>query len=406
MPDDCITIALGLSELRVIRDKETEIEIIVEVEYRARSGICPDCGEETSKIHSRKAQNKRDRRLWDKPVYLVLNKRRFRCTGCGKVFTEPDPVFGSRRRTSERFRRYLGQKAIEQPVRHVARREDVGESLVRRVITEEAKRLLGAPQSVPPARILGLDEFSIKKRQVYDTAVVDLERKHIMGVVSGHRKSEVADFFTSMPEPDGVRVVVMDMHEPYRQAVELCLPKANVVVDKFHVLMHIHRALDQVRSSLQPQRGKKGALFRARYLLLTASERLTEGQRAQLMELLACYPMLGHAWSLKEFFRDWYHSATRTQAEVELILWERSVREQGPVPFQKLLPMLRIWRREILNYFDYPYTNGFLEGKNNRIKVIKRMAYGYRNLHNFRQRILLTNLKEASQRLHEVYHTY
>jgi transposase len=393
--DDCITIALGLAELRVIREKETEYEIMVDVEYRASSAICPHCGKGTLRVHSSRAQIKRDRRLWDKPVYLVLNKRRFRCTGCGKVFTEPDPVFGHRRRTSERFRRYLGQEAIGQPVRHVACKEDVGEALVRRCVTEEARRILGAPQRGLPARILGLDEFSIKKRQVYDTAVVDLEKKRVLGVVSGHRKSEVADFFTHMPEPDGVRVVVMDMHEPYRQAVELCLPRANVVVDKFHVLMHIHRALDQVRSGLQPQRGKKGDLFRARYLLLTASERLTEGQRAQLKELLSRYPVLGHAWRLKEVFRDWYRSTTRIQAEAKLILWEKTIREEGPAPFRRLLPMLRIWRHEILNYFDYPYTNGFLEGKNNRIKVIKRMAYGYRNPANFRQRILLTNGKEA-----------
>lgn len=395
MPDDCITVALGLSELRVIQHKETEYEITVEVEYRAKSAVCSYCGEEAFRVHSRNPQIKRDRRLWDKPVYLVLHKRRFRCTGCKRVFTEADPVFGSRRRTSQRFRRYLGQEAIEQPVRHVARKEDVGETLVRRCVTEEARRLLGALQWAPPARVIGLDEFSIKRRQVYDTAVVDLERKRVMGVVSGRRRTEVADFFTSMPEPERVRVVVMDMHEPYRQAVELCLPGACVVVDKFHVLMHVHRALDQVRSSLQPQRGKKGELFRARYLLLTASERLTEGRRAQLVASLDAYPVLGLAWGLKEWFRDWYRSATRVQAEAELIRWEKAVTERGPAPFRKLLPMLRTWRREILNYFDHPYTNGFLEGKNNRIKVIKRIAYGYRNPDNFRQRILLTNPRRA-----------
>ena len=185
------------------------------------------------------------------------------------------------------------------------------------------------------------------------------------------------------------------MHEPFRQAVELCLPQAKVVVDKFHVLMHVHRAMDQVRSRLQPQRGKKGELFRARYLLLTAVERLTSERRIRLSELLGRYPQLKRAWELKEAFRTWYHEATRTEAEERLTLGERSVREQGPEPFRALLPMLRIWRQEILNYFDYPYTNGFLEGKNNRIKVIKRVAYGYRNSTNFRQGILLTNLKEA-----------
>ncbi len=119
MPDHCITIALGLPEVRVIGEKETEQEIRVEVEYRAKSAICPRCGQRTSKVHSTSVQNKRDRRLWDKPVFLMFRKRRFRCLGCGKVFTEPDPICGHRRRNSQRFRLHLGQEAIHQTVRHV-----------------------------------------------------------------------------------------------------------------------------------------------------------------------------------------------------------------------------------------------------------------------------------------------
>ena len=98
---------------------------------------------------------------------------------------------------------------------------------------------------------------------------------------------------------------------------------------------------------------------------------------------------------LKESFRDWYGCNSRAAAETRLVKWEASVREHGPVQFHSVFPMLRLWREEILNYFDYPYTNGFLEGKNNRIKVIKRMAYGYRNKANFRQRILLSSRQEA-----------
>jgi len=316
-------------------------------------------------------------------------------SGVGKCLPEPDPVCGLRRRTSQRFRRQLGQDAIDQPVRHVARREGVGEALVRRCVTEEVRRLLETPDKPPPAKILGLDEFSIRKGQTYDTAVVDLEHKHIMGVISGHRQEEVAAFFDNLPQPEKVKVVVMDMHEPFRQAVELCLPQAKVVADKFHVLLHVHRALDQVRTSLQPQRGKKGELFHSRYLLLTGVERLTPERQIRLTNLLGHYPLLQQAWTLKETFRTWYRSPTKTVAETKLILWEKAVRERGPKPFQALLPMLRLWRQEILNYFEYPYTNGFLEGKNNRIKVIKRVAYGYRNAANFRQRILLTNRKEA-----------
>ena len=394
MRDDCITIALGLPEVRVVREEETETEITVEVGYRAESAACPRCGQGTPKVHSTRRQRKRDRRLWDKPVSLMLHKRRFRCLGCRKVFSEPDPVFGARRRSSQRFREHLGQEALHQTVRHVAHKEGVGKSLVRRCVTEEAKRLLGVPGKPPPGRILGLDEFSIRKGQVYDTAIMDLEQKAVLGVVSGHRQEEIATFFTALPKPQEVQVVVMDMHEPFRQAVELCLPQAKVVADKFHVLMHMNRALDQVRTSLQPPRGKKGELFRSRYLLLTGVERLTPERYTRLMDVLGRYPTLQRAWALKEAFRAWYRTATRAEAEQRLRVWEASVLEQGPAPFRALFPMLHNWRQEILNYFDHRYTNGFVEGKNNRIKVIKRMAYGYRNSHNFRQRVMLTNHEE------------
>jgi len=393
--DDCITVLLGLPELRVKGEEETDWGIKVQVEYREAQVTCPWCGEVTRRVHSRRMQVKRDRKLWDKPVYLELCKRRFRCGACGRVFSEPDPVCGMRRRTSERFRSHLGQEALEQTVRQVARKEGVGETLVRGCVTEEARRLLSARASPQPARVLGLDEFSIRKGQTYDTAIVDLERKDVIGVVNGHRQQEVADFFTALPHAEEAKVVVMDMHEPFRQAVALCLPQARVVVDKFHVLLHVHRALDQVRTSIEPRQGKRGELFRARYLLLTAQERLSPAARARLMTLLGRYPQLRRAWMLKESFRAWYRCGSRATAEAALAQWEDLVREQGPAPFQALFPMLRLWRDEILNYFDYPYTNGFLEGKNNRIKVIKRIAYGYRNPHNFRHRIMLSNRKET-----------
>lgn len=396
MQDDCITIALGMPEVRVVREEEMAEAIMVEVAYRAEQVSCPRCGQETPKVHSVRRQRKRDRRLRDKAVFLVLHKRRFRCVWCKKVFSEPDPLFGARRRSSRRFREYLGQEALHQTVRHVAQREGVGEGLVRRSLTEEAQRLFGVPEQPRPARILGIDEFSIRKGQVYDTAIMDLEDKRVLGVVSGHGQQEVQGFLERLPEAEEALVMVMDMHEPYRQAVEMSLPKAAIVVDKFHVLRHVHWALDQVRISLQPTRGKRGELFRARYLLLTGAERLTPEQASRLREVLERYPQLRKAWALKEAFRAWYATPSRAEADRGLAVWQETVRREGLAPFLALFSMLRTWRREILNYFDHRYTNGFVEGKNNRIKVIKRTAYGYRNRHNFRTRILLTNLSEAT----------
>ena len=134
----------------------------------------------------------------------------------------------------------------------------------------------------------------------------------------------------------------MDMHEPFRQAVQMCLPRAKVVVDKFHLIRHVN---------------------------------------------------LKKAWVLKESFRMWYRETNRSRAEERLGLLKDKIEDNSLPEFKELLHMLTNWRGEILNYFDYRITNGFVEGKNNCIKTIKRMAYGYRNMDNFRLRILAANSK-------------
>lgn len=136
MQDDGSTIRLGLPELRVIRVAEGDQEVVVAVASRARSAPCPACGQEAWRVHSTRQQGKRDRRLRDKAVFLLLYKRRFRCGACGKVFSAPDPLCGLRRRSTQRFRLPVGQprglrEALYQTIRHLAQREEVGEALVR-----------------------------------------------------------------------------------------------------------------------------------------------------------------------------------------------------------------------------------------------------------------------------------
>ena len=97
------------------------------------------------------------------------------------------------------------------------------------------------------------------------------------------------------------------------------------------------------------------------------------------------------AWILKESFREWYRETDRRKAEERLALLKERIAHESPYEFRNLLNTLANWGEEILNYFDCRITNGFVEGKNNRIKTIKRTAYGYRNMDNFRMRILATN---------------
>jgi len=134
-----------------------------------------------------------------------------------------------------------------------------------------------------------------------------------------------------------------------------------------------------------------GDLFRSRYTLLKGAERLADWEKTRLSQLFYRYPELKRAWMLKESFRAWYRETDRSRAKETLGLLEERISNDSLAEFKELLHTLGNWREKILNHFDYWITNGFVERKNNRIKTIKRMAYGYRNLDNFRMRILAAN---------------
>ena len=393
MQDDCIEVSLGLPQLKIMWQEELEDRFEVKVIYRHNEAICPGCGLSTTKEHDRREQRKQDRRLRDKVVFLMLMKRRFRCPSCGKVFTEPDEVFGSRRRSSCRFREHLGTQALHQTVKRTASEEKAGEGLVRRCVAEEIKRVLGGKGKTETPEFMGLDEFSVRGRRLYHTAICNLVEGEVMEVVEGQGHKKVEDYLSSLSNPERVKGVAMDMHEPFRQAVEMCLPNAKIVIDKFHLVRHINGALDKVRSRLQggSSKYKRRDLFQSRYILLKGSERLLDWEKERLRQLFSSYPDLKKAWMIKEDFRAWYKRTDRRVAEKMLGLLVKRIEDDSFPEFKELLQTLTNWKEEIMNYFHHRITNGFVEGKNNRIKTIKRMAYGYRNMDNFRMRILASN---------------
>lgn len=148
-----------------------------------------------------------------------------------------------------------------------------------------------------------------------------------------------------------------------------------------------------MRSKLQGEgrRGRRGDLFKSRYTLLKGAERLSGWKKARLNQLLYRYPELKRAWMLKESFRAGCREIGRGRAEERLKLLKERTANNSLAEFKELLNTSANWREEILNYFDCRITNGFVEGKNNRIKTMKRMAYGYRNMDNFWLRVLATN---------------
>jgi transposase len=276
----------------------------------------------------------------------------------------------------------------------------VGEGLVRRCVTEEASKGLVCEGASETPEYIGIDEFSVKKGYIYNTIVCDIKNKTVMAVIEGKGVRRLTDYLGSVSDPRRVKAVVIDMCDPFRDAVKKSLPNARIVADKFHVIRHFNQVLDKTRASDQgkgQKTGRKRELFKHRFTLLKAQERLTDREKKALTPIFWDYPEVRNAWQIKENLRRCYQACTRQEAELELTELTDRIKRSPFKRFKTLQSMVSEWREEILNYIDHPITNGFVEGKNNRIKTIKRMAYGYRNINNLGLRILAANCpdKEA-----------
>ena len=378
MQDDRISIELGLPGMKVLGVKEEEHWIEVLAQYREQEADCPRCGCATWQVHQQHLQRKRDARLWKKPVWLALWKRRFRCRNCRKVFTEPDPVCGARRRTTARLRETVAGWASEATVRAVARVEGVSEGLVERSWVEQHS--LVAPPAQPHV-LLGLDGFCVRRPGRMWTGMWDLQTGQGVAFVPEERQASVQRMLERHASREAVRAVATDLSEPLRQAVEMALPDALVVADKFHVVALAGRALHEVHG----QKRRRGSVAR---LLQRGVERLTAGERERVVEVLTKDPELARAWGLKEGLRAVYKKRRYEDAQAALGNWIREAQASGLRPFRRAGTTLEKWNEEVLNYWRYPITNALVEGKHNRVKTLKRRAYGYRNDRSFLLRVL------------------
>ena len=378
MHNDGITIRLRLGELAVTAVNEQAGEIEVVTRYRREEASCPRCGRATWQVHQWHRQRKKDAKLWEKPVYVVIWKRRFRCRACRQVFTEEDPVCGRRRRTTQRLRGQAARQAEEATVRAVARWNGVSEGLVQRS-WREAHSVV-APSERPHV-FLGIDGFCVRSPGRMWTGMWDLESRRPVAIVPGARQSDVQRLLERHAPRESVKAVVIDLSEPYRQALELVLPDTAIVADKFHVIALASRALREVHG----ERRQRGSLA---WLLQRGVERLRREERSRLVEALKKDPALARAWALKESLRSLYRQTSGEAAAAALGRWISEAEASQLPAFRRTAATLRKWQQEVLNYWRFPLTNAIVEGKHNRVKVVKRRAYGYRNDGTFLLRIL------------------
>ena len=375
---------------QIVSEDACEAQIRIQPDKRYQP-ICHCCGHRASGVHSWTERRVRDLNLAATPVWIKCHYRKVFCSHCQRVSVEDLELFHPYLRVTTRLAHYIYQLCRLMTVTDVTRHLALDWKTVKAIDKHFLEQEYGQPD-LDGLHLLAVDEISIRKGHSYLTVVLDYVSGRVL-FVGKHRKAKTLKRFFNQLKPrqrKSIDAVVMDMWDPFIKAVKKKLPNAKIVFDLFHVVANFNRVIDKVRNSEYRKASKEDkAVYKgAKYLLLKNRSNLRRlSERQQLQHLLELNEVINTVLILKEKLKHIWTYRSRTWAGKALDQWcelAGSLKNQSLTAFVKTLQR---YRYGILNHCDYPIHNGKLEGVNNKIKVIKRKAYGFHDLRYFTLKI-------------------
>ena len=378
--------------LRGIEYRATRYEgeyIVFEAEMTTRNISCPTCNNEEVIFKGNKWREFLMPPIGRKRCLLHLLLHRVRCTKCGHLWW-PRLSFMLGKHTYVRsFALQVMDLLKMGTIQDVANFMRTGWDIIKNIHKMKLKSMY---KSRPLKRVkyLGVDEFAIRKGHSYMTIFVDLKDGRIIHAVEGKSKDDIRPFLKRLKQhARKLKAIAMDMSASYFWAVREILPDVDVVFDRFHVMNLMSKAIDSFRREYQRTMSHEGRklLKGSRFLLLGNYENLDADKRSRLDELLQLNEPLATMHIMKEQLRLFWDLKDRKSAESFLKDWCFDAMNSGITHLAKVARTLMSYRTGILTYFDHKITNGPVEGLVNKIKTLKRQAYGYRDMEYFKLRL-------------------
>ena len=400
-----ITIPLDISEVRVLQTTMGERgEIIITIESTKVGTRCRKCGKWITKVHGRDEWiTIRHLPVFGRPSFLRYRPKRYQCQDCEGHPTTTEKLDWQEANSPHSFA--YDNHILLQLVNSTVEDVSVKEGLPYESVAGALERRIESRtdwSGMADIEVLGLDEIALKKgHRDYVTLVTGRWGEGeivILGVLPGHEKAEVVQFFRSIPQRilQKVQTVCCDLWEAYTEAVREEIPTARIVIDRFHVAKHYREAADQVRK--QELLHLKKTLPKVDYQKLNGSFRafrknakdLNREERKILRRFFELSAAAKLAYGLRERLTAIFEmNLSKKQAQAKIMRWIQQVRQSGLHCFDDFLKLLSSWWEEITNYFIQRENSGFVEGFNNKVKVLKRRCYGIFNLKHLFQRIYL-----------------
>ena len=345
---------------------------------------CSGCGKAVTAIHDRTVRRIRDLPMFEDPVELEVERLRLACPCCGPRLEQLEWL-DAHARVTRRLAESAARLCAATSILQTARWFGLDWKTVKAIDFRHLERTLG-PIDLTGVTVIAMDEFAIQKGHRYATVVVEPERKRVLWVGRGRSRAEVRPFFELLG-PDGcanLRAVAMDMNTAYDLEVKQHCPNAEVVYDLFHVVAKYGReVIDRVRvdeaNRLREDRPARRVVKTSRWLLLRNRDNVPPGQVVKLDELVAANRALLTVYLLKDDLKRLWGYRHAGWAKRAWLDWKRRALDSGLEPLKVFVRRLEPYLPGILAHCRWRLGTNLVEGINNRIKVIKRVAYGYRD---------------------------
>jgi len=350
--------------------------------------------------YDRRTRRVRDLSCGDARIFLEIEVRRMQCKSCGHVKRERLDFLADNPFYTKRFAYYVGRRCRQATIKDVAEEFKLHWETIKTLEMQYMRAQL-ARVGAPGPKAIGIDEISIRKGHTYRIVVSDLIR-HRPIWFGGEDRSEasMALFYDWLGDKKsrGVRLAVMDMWKPFRNATLARAPQAAILFDKFHIMRHLGEALDKVRKSEYARLSGRDRRYikGQKYTLLSHRENLSLEGRQALKTLLAANKRLNTAYLLKESFGQLWDYEREGWARRFFENWRAALKWQRLEPYEKFAQMIDRHWGGIAAYCkpENKVSLGFVEGLNNKIRVIQRRAYGLRDEQYLRLKVLTCMLPQ------------
>jgi transposase len=348
---------------------------------------CHACERPARRVHSSARKFVRDLDFGEHRMLLQVEHRKVYCPTCGKVRVEKLDFVDVHQRVTLRLGAYAAELCrLGLSVDAVARHLDLDPKTVKTFDKAALQRAFGATVYEGIKR-LAIDEIAVKKGHQYMTVVLDYDTGRVVWMGAGRQISTLDRFFENMPVSirNGIEAVAIDMWEPYIASIRKWCPQADIVFDLFHVVKAFNRVIDDIRIEEYRNADAVGreTLKGSKYLFLKNWGRLGRNQRVRLNEILSLNKRLNTVYWLKDFLAYIWTYHIPGWAEGALAEWCAVARQDGHPRLVRFARTLERYRYGIVNHCRHRMHTSKLEGVNNKIKVIKRIAYGFHDLEYF-----------------------